>query len=523
MCLDPHPVHSAPGVRVQARNAEAPLKGAVPCAHPSRPSGTIAHTEVGGGNAQHGRGPHGRGAPPSRARARTGGKEPPSRTPRTGGGGGGARAGSGTPEAGPHRPADVRQSDQSKGARPTPLPKLRSMIRRPHLPTWALLGALLGASSTAWSWPAEAHRAPALCTSSREPTLAARLSRDIAAALKGREGTVSVAVHDPVRGLRCRLADTLAYDSASIAKVLIMQAVLGRAEELGRAPTRLEARRLKAMITRSDNTAATELWEGLSRARLNRVLREAGARDTVLGHGNYWGLTRTTARDQLALLAAVSRRDEALSLMGQVVHAQAWGVTAGAPRTVKVHLKNGWLPRATHAWRVHSVGIVRPAAPPPDPGTGPSAGKGTATGTGAGANTGTGAGAGTDTGTDTAPTNPAVDYRIVLLSHGNPTMRYGVRTLEGIALAVHRRLSGGTAARGFTPPEKISEIPDGSAPAEAPGQGDPGAPAPALAPAPTPARPESFGPAAIRGAAPPSRTARAPRRAPRRRRSRPWG
>lgn len=379
--------------------------------------------------------------------------------------------------------------------------------RRPsRLPTWALLGALLGAAATASPHPAEAHAAeahpaPALCTSPREPALAARLSQDIAAALKGRESTVSLAVHDPGRGLRCRLADTLAYDSASIAKVLIMQAVLGRAEELGRAPTRLEARRLKAMITRSDNKAATELWDGLSRARLNRVLREAGARDTVLGRGRYWGLTRTTARDQLALLAAVSHRPEALSLMGQVVHQQAWGVTAGAPRTVKVHLKNGWLPRATHAWRVHSVGIVRPATAAADTGTDPDTGAGTGTGTGTS----------TDTETDTAPGSPAVDYRIALLSHDNPTMRYGVRTLERIALVVHRRLSGSAAARDFTPPERISEIPDGSVPAEGPGRGGPGGPA----------RPGSFEPAVTGGAAPPSRTARARRRAPRRRRSRP--
>ncbi|RSS36562.1 serine hydrolase, partial [Streptomyces sp. WAC08241] len=230
---------------------------------------------------------------------------------------------------------------------------------RARLRAWALLGAVLGASGAVW--PAEAHRAPALCTSSREPTLASRLSQDIAKALKGRDGTVSIALHDPARGLRCRLDDTLVYDSASIAKVLVLEAVLGRAAELGRAPTRLESQRMRAMITRSDNKAAGELWQGLSRARLTRVLRDVGARDTVPGHGGYWGLTRTTARDQLALLAAVSRRAEALSLMGQVVRDQAWGVTSGAPRTVKVHLKNGWLPRATHAWRVHSVGVVRPA------------------------------------------------------------------------------------------------------------------------------------------------------------------
>lgn len=478
----------------------------------------------------------------------------------------------------PHgTPAVVRQVDQSRGAPAATLPKLGDMVtrRRSHLLTCALLGALLGASVTSWPWPAEAHRAGALCTSSREPTLAARLSRDIAKALKGRESTVSLAVHDPGRGLRCRLADTDAYDSASIAKVLIMQAVLGRAEELGRAPTRLEARRLKAMITRSDNTAASELWKGLSRARLKRVLREAGARDTVLGHDSYWGLTRTTARDQLALLAAISRRTEALSLMGQVVRQQAWGVSAGAPRTVKVHLKNGWLPRKTHAWRVHSVGIVRPAATTtgagmgmgmetgtgtgtglgtgtgpgvstgPGPGAstgtstgasnGPGAGAGTGPGSAYGTGTGTGSGAdpgpdpdpgagirtdtGTDTGVDTGTGGPAVDYRIVLLSQDNPTLRYGVRTLESISLVVHRRLAGGAAAREFTPPEKIGETADGSAPAEAPGRtprgsGDPGAPG-------GDSWPRSSGPAVIRGAAPPSRTARARRRAPRRHRSRP--
>ncbi|KQX13277.1 hypothetical protein ASC82_11875 [Streptomyces sp. Root431] len=362
--------------------------------------------------------------------------------------------------------------------------------RRCRLPACALLTALLAASGT--TWPAQAHHAPALCTSPRDPAVAARMSQDIAAALKGRDGTVSLAVHDPRSGLRCRLEDTRLYDSASIAKVLIMQAVLGRAEELGRAPTRLEAQRMKAMITRSDNTAASDLWQGLSRARLNRVLREAGAQDTVLGHDRYWGLTRTTARDQLALLAAVSRRTEALTLMGQVVSSQAWGVTAGAPRTVKVHLKNGWLPRATHEWRVHSIGIVR------------------GTGTGTGSTTGT---TGT-TGTADTTGSAAADYRLALLSHDNPTMRYGVRTLEGIAAAVHRGLVGSAAARGFTPGDRISETPDGSAPHGAPG---PLPPTPGDAwPGP---RPQEWG--TFPGAVPPSRTARARRRAPRRPRSRP--
>ncbi|GAA3055486.1 hypothetical protein GCM10017562_20180 [Streptomyces roseofulvus] len=332
-------------------------------------------------------------------------------------------------------------------------------IRRSRLRGWALLGALLAAAGTAP--PAEAQRPPAACASAREPDLAARLSRDITAALAGRAGTVAVAVHAPARGLRCRLDDTRRYDSASVAKVLILHAVLGRAAELGRRPTTLETRRLKAMITRSDNAAAAALWQGLSRARLDRVLRAAGARDTVPGHDRYWGLTRTTARDQLALLAAVSRHPRALALMGQVVASQAWGVTAGAPRTVKVHLKNGWLPRATHGWRVHSVGIVR--------GTGSAAG--------------------------------AADYRMALLSHDNAVMSHGVRTLERVSAAVHRRLSGAPAARGFTPESRISERPDGSAPPGRPGL----LPLPERGPGPLPAL----------AAGRPSRTAAAPRRAPR--------
>lgn len=334
--------------------------------------------------------------------------------------------------------------------------------RRRRPPVWALLGALLGATGAAL--PAEDRRASAACVSTREPALAARLSQDLAAALDGRDSTVGVALHDPVRGLRCGLDDTRPYDSASVAKVLIMQAVLGRAEELGREPTALESQRLKAMITRSDNDAAGALWQGLSRARLDRVLREAGARDTVLGPDRYWGLTRTTARDQLALLAAVSRRPQALTLMGQVVASQAWGVTAGAPRTVRVHLKNGWLPRSTHGWRVHSVGVVR--------GTGSAA--------------------------------AATDYRMALLSHDNASMAYGVRTLEGVALAVHRRLSGTAAARGRTPASGISERPDGSAP-----YGPPARP-----PFPLPDRGQGPGPLPALAAGPPSRTAAAPRRAP---------
>ncbi|MET7702744.1 serine hydrolase [Streptomyces sp. NPDC005485] len=240
-------------------------------------------------------------------------------------------------------------------------------------------------------------------------------------------------MHDDDTGLTCALAGTRQYDSASIVKVMIMEAVLRRAEQLGRRLTSWELANLRPMITRSDNTAARRLWAGVGRIDLGRLLALAGTSGTVLGPGDYWGLTRTTAADQLRLLDVLTRtgsflksRAYGLKLLGQVRSDQRWGVPAGMPRGLKAHLKNGWLPRSTHGWRVHSVGAF---------------------------------------------TGPHRTYRIVVLSHDNPTMAYGVRTIERIAQAVHRGLNGDTgpdpgrgAARGLTPEREISELPDGSAP-----------------------------------------------------------
>ncbi|ROQ24517.1 hypothetical protein EDD98_7126 [Streptomyces sp. PanSC19] len=100
MSLNPHPRCTRLVVRVQARDAEAPLMGAVPCAHPSRPSGTTAHTggwepprraraHTGRRHRPAGRGTHRQAAPPRRApprwaRARTGGGTAPQGAARTG-------------------------------------------------------------------------------------------------------------------------------------------------------------------------------------------------------------------------------------------------------------------------------------------------------------------------------------------------------------------------------------------------------------------------------------------------------
>ncbi|MER5944513.1 serine hydrolase [Streptomyces sp. NPDC001904] len=292
------------------------------------------------------------------------------------------------------------------------------------------LAALLTTTPTA---KAEAAPRTPACRAARHPALAGQLTRDLRTALAGRRGTVSLAVHDDRTGLDCTLTPRTRYDAASLVKVLMMEATLRRAQSRGRGPTAWERDNLGPMIRRSDNAAAGRLWNDLGRTRLGTTLTQAGATRTVLGPYGYWGLTRTTAADQLRLLGKLTARRSfltatsrayGLKLMSEVRKNQRWGVPAGMPRGLRAHLKNGWLPRATHGWRIHSIGAF---------------------------------------------TGQGRTYRIAVLSHDNPSMAYGVRTVERVAQAVHRTLNKGRAGGiGLTPPDEISEQSDGSVPQDAP-------------------------------------------------------
>lgn len=145
------------------------------------------------------------------------------------------------------------------------------------------------------------------------------------------------------------------FPAASVVKVAILAALLRRGPE----PDARQRARARAMILRSDNDAATDLWRVLGGAgALDEACAEWGLTETYADPA--WGLTRTTARDQLTLLRTVFREPRYAylrRLMGQVVPDQAWGVSAAGPE--RAALKNGWMPmRATGLWVVHSVGRV---------------------------------------------------------------------------------------------------------------------------------------------------------------------
>ncbi|WP_436846228.1 serine hydrolase [Streptomyces shenzhenensis] len=187
---------------------------------------------------------------------------------------------------------------------------------------------------------------------------------------------VTAAVLDldaPGRGTAVYGADT-AYDTASIIKVDILAALLLLAQDAGRGLTAQERTRAEAMIERSDNAAADALWRSIGLAPgLEAANKRLGLTSTQGGPGARWGLTRTTASDQIRLLRAVfepasgtsagagaltaQSRNYLRTLMSRVVDEQSWGVSVAA-RTA-VELKNGWLQRTTTGlWDVNSIGRV---------------------------------------------------------------------------------------------------------------------------------------------------------------------
>ncbi|MER5839542.1 hypothetical protein ABT099_04385 [Streptomyces prasinus] len=227
--------------------------------------------------------------------------------------------------------------------------------------------------------------------------------------IRAQSGTqVSVAVLEPRTGRRM-VYGSQTHITASVAKVNILAALLLRAQREGRSLTPWETSTAASMIQSSDNDSAGALWQrigggpGLSAA--NKVL---GLTSTQAGPGTHWGLTRTTAADQLALLKTVfagrsplgeASRHLIQTFMGRIDADQDWGISAEGSRW---QLKNGWLQRSqSQRWTINSMGRVEAHGS---------------------------------------------TFYVVVLSHGSPSMAHGISTVERAArTAVH-------ALRSTTPP-----------------------------------------------------------------------
>lgn len=247
------------------------------------------------------------------------------------------------------------------------------------------------------------------CVASRHSydALARKMAADIDRRLSGRISSVGLYETDSRTGITCQYHPARHFYAASVIKVTILSALLRKTQEQHRALTATERQLAWLMITRSDNGAATALWNDVGHRAMQHFLNLAAMRQTELASA--WGLSLITAHDEDLLLRLLASPNPVLSkasrvyaryLMANVIPGQRWGVPAGAPRTLRVHVKNGWLPFGG-SWEINSIGIFA---------------------------------------------NLTRAYEIVILTYGNPSMTYGINTIENAAVVIHRDLNPGVSA-----------------------------------------------------------------------------
>lgn len=214
-----------------------------------------------------------------------------------------------------------------------------------------------------------------------------------------RQGNAGVAVYQLATGAFYSFGGTQPFPMYSTVKVPIMLAVLDQTLQQKRNVSADEHSLITSMIQNSDNGATSVLLAGLGGGLgLERYLRRIGITGTHI-NGDAWGASTTTPQDMARLMAKLGNCtiliprlcQYALERMRSVVPSQRWGISAGAPADASIAIKNGWYPQG-NGWGINSVGLVA------------SAGK---------------------------------SYAIAVYTNPDPSMDYGIQTIEQIAVQVY--------------------------------------------------------------------------------------
>lgn len=196
------------------------------------------------------------------------------------------------------------------------------------------------------------------------PDRVAKAKAQLERFVRDKGGRVSVALHDQVSGTGLAVG-TRRFRTASIVKVDILAALLLADDTLTSSQRTLATE----MITVSDNDAASRLFRTVGGVSgLNKANATFGMKETKANAA--WGVTTTTAADQVRLLRSITAGDGPLStpasrfvlgLMTKVVDEQRWGVPAAAPAGASgVWVKNGWVQVSADdgLWVVNSIGRI---------------------------------------------------------------------------------------------------------------------------------------------------------------------
>jgi len=221
-----------------------------------------------------------------------------------------------------------------------------------------------------------------------------------------REGNVTAALYDADSGATFGLNPGDVQETASIVKVEIMATALLEGQEDGEGIAPGEGALMVPMIEQSDNDDASTLWNDVGgRSAVAQDDAALGLTSTTPSYS--WGLTTTTALDQVDLVKAFAfpnavlstqSRSYGLSLMENVESGQNWGVSGGVPPGPTVALKNGWSPLSANDWQVNSIGLI---------------------------------------------SGDGRDYVLAVLTDGDPTEAYGIATIEELSSLVYAQLLAG--------------------------------------------------------------------------------
>lgn len=204
------------------------------------------------------------------------------------------------------------------------------------------------------------------------PGLHRRLAAALAPIRQRNQGSLTVGVIDLTTGVAATYHGRMSFDTASIIKADILAVLLLQHQHAGTALSPTEQQLAADMIEDSDNDAATDLWDAVEGpSGMEAGDATLGLRHTVPGPGGYWGLTTTTAGDQLRLLTDLTSprsplrpaaRHYELGLMQHVEADQDWGATAPADEHTRCAVKNGWLPLGPdQEWIINSIAVIRHA------------------------------------------------------------------------------------------------------------------------------------------------------------------
>jgi len=182
-------------------------------------------------------------------------------------------------------------------------------------------------------------------------------------------GAVSVAARNLSTGVSFNWGSTSGMTTASTVKLDVLETLLLQHQQSGTPLSSEEDAEAQAMIEQSDNDAADQLWADIGgEAGITAANKIFGLRATHAGTDDFWGLTTTSAADQVTLLKHLlgsgalnaTSRTYAMSLLRSVDADQVWGVSVVADANTPVALKNGWLAIESDddLWSVSSVGIV---------------------------------------------------------------------------------------------------------------------------------------------------------------------